>query len=78
MLGAPPFGCSERDEDRAAAGQVQAQPAVADADPVRAPRPKVPATVDGGPGFSTEAVQAPARVNVTWVTPLGEEVASTW
>jgi hypothetical protein len=29
------------------------------------------------PGFSTEAVQPPARVNVTWVTPLGEEVAST-
>jgi DNA-binding NarL/FixJ family response regulator len=30
------------------------------------------------PGFSTEAVQAPARVNVTCVTPLGEGVASTW
>ena len=29
------------------------------------------------PGFSTEAVQPPARVNVTCVTPLGEEVAST-
>ena len=29
------------------------------------------------PGFSTEAVQPPVRVNVTWVTPLGEEVAST-
>jgi hypothetical protein len=29
------------------------------------------------PGFSTEAVQEPARVNVTCVTPLGEEVAST-
>ena len=29
------------------------------------------------PRFSTEAVQAPARVNVTCVTPLGEEVAST-
>jgi hypothetical protein len=29
------------------------------------------------PGFSVEAVQAPARVNVTCVTPLGEEVAST-
>jgi hypothetical protein len=28
------------------------------------------------PGFSTEAVQAPARVKVTCVTPLGEEVAS--
>ena len=28
-------------------------------------------------GFSTEAVQTPARVNVTCVTPLGEEVAST-
>ena len=27
-------------------------------------------------GFSTEAVQAPARVKVTCVTPLGEEVAS--
>jgi integrase len=30
------------------------------------------------PGFSTEAVQPAARVNVTWVTPPGEEVASTW
>jgi hypothetical protein len=30
------------------------------------------------PGLSTEAVQPPARVNVTCVTPLGEEVASTW
>jgi hypothetical protein len=30
-----------------------------------------------GPGFSVEAVQTPARVNVTCVTPLGEEVAST-
>jgi hypothetical protein len=29
------------------------------------------------PGFSAEAVQTPARVNVTCVTPLGEEVAST-
>jgi hypothetical protein len=29
-------------------------------------------------GFSTQAVQAPARVNVTCVTPLGEEVASIW
>jgi hypothetical protein len=29
------------------------------------------------PGFSTEAVHTAARVNVTWVTPLGEEVAST-
>jgi hypothetical protein len=29
-------------------------------------------------GLSTEAVQRPVRVNVTWVTPLGEEVASTW
>ena len=29
-------------------------------------------------GFSTEAVQTAARVNVTCVTPLGEEVASTW
>jgi hypothetical protein len=28
-------------------------------------------------GFSTEAVHTPARMNVTWVTPLGEEVAST-
>jgi hypothetical protein len=27
-------------------------------------------------GFSTAAVHAPARVNVTCVTPLGEEVAS--
>ena len=27
-------------------------------------------------GFSTEAVQTAARVNVTCVTPLGEEVAS--
>jgi hypothetical protein len=30
------------------------------------------------PGFSTEAVHNPPRVNVTCVTPLGEEVASTW
>jgi hypothetical protein len=29
------------------------------------------------PRFSTEAVHTPARVNVTCVTPLGEEVAST-
>ena len=29
------------------------------------------------PRFSTEADQTPARVNVTWVTPLGEDVAST-
>jgi hypothetical protein len=29
------------------------------------------------PGFSTAAVHTPARVNVTCVTPLGEEVAST-
>jgi hypothetical protein len=29
------------------------------------------------PGFLTEAVQTPARLNVTCVTPLGEEVAST-
>jgi hypothetical protein len=28
------------------------------------------------PGFATEAIQTPARVNVTCVTPLGEEVAS--
>jgi hypothetical protein len=28
------------------------------------------------PGCSAEAVQIPARVNVTCVTPLGEEVAS--
>jgi hypothetical protein len=27
--------------------------------------------------FAAEAVQAPARVNVTCVTPLGEEMAST-
>jgi hypothetical protein len=33
--------------------------------------------VAAAPGFSTEAVQTPARVNVTCVTPLGEEVAST-
>jgi hypothetical protein len=26
---------------------------------------------------ATEAVQTPARVNVTCVTPLGEEMAST-
>jgi hypothetical protein len=26
----------------------------------------------------TEAVHTPVRVNVRWVTPLGEEVASTW
>ena len=29
------------------------------------------------PGFSVEAVQTSTRVNVTCVTPLGEEVAST-
>jgi hypothetical protein len=29
-------------------------------------------------GSSTEAVQRPVWVNVTCVTPLGEEVASTW
>jgi hypothetical protein len=28
------------------------------------------------PGFSTGAVHTAVRVNVTWVTPLGEEVAS--
>jgi hypothetical protein len=28
------------------------------------------------PGFSPRAGQAPARVKVTWVTPLGEDVAS--
>ena len=33
------------------------------------PRPRL--------GFSVEAVQTPARVKVTCVTPLGEEVAST-
>jgi hypothetical protein len=31
----------------------------------------------GGDLFSAEAVQTPARVNVTCVTPLGEELAST-
>ena len=30
----------------------------------------------GCPGVSIEAVQSPARVNVTCVTPLGEETAS--
>ena len=30
------------------------------------------------PGVLDRAVQTPARVNVTCVTPLGEEVASTW
>jgi hypothetical protein len=29
------------------------------------------------PGFSTEAIHTAARVNVTCVTPLGEELAST-
>jgi hypothetical protein len=29
-------------------------------------------------GLSTEAVQRAVRVNITCVTPLGEEVASTW
>ena len=38
----------------------------------------VPLATRPRPGFSTEAVQTPVRVNVTWVTPLGEEVASTW
>lgn len=28
--------------------------------------------------ISLDAAQMPARLNVTWVTPLGEEVASTW
>jgi hypothetical protein len=28
--------------------------------------------------LSTEAVQRAVRVNITCVTPLGEEVASTW
>jgi hypothetical protein len=28
--------------------------------------------------LSTQAVQRAVRVNVTCVTPLGEEVASTW
>jgi hypothetical protein len=28
--------------------------------------------------MSTEAVQRAVRVNITCVTPLGEEVASTW
>jgi hypothetical protein len=28
-------------------------------------------------GFPTEAIYTPARVNVTCVTPLGEEVVST-
>jgi hypothetical protein len=31
-----------------------------------------------GPGIPTQAGQTLARVNVTCVTPLGEEVASTW
>jgi hypothetical protein len=35
-------------------------------------------TTSGRVSFPTGAVQPPARVNVTWVTPLGEEVASTW
>jgi hypothetical protein len=29
-------------------------------------------------GLPPGAVQPPVRANVTWVTPLGEEVASTW
>jgi integrase len=41
------------------------------------PLPTVPLATRPRPGFSTEAVQPPARVNVTCVTPLGEEVAST-
>ena len=37
--------------------------------PLRPMRPRV---------LSTEAVQRVVRVNITCVTPLGEEVASTW
>jgi hypothetical protein len=43
-------------------------------------RTRTPGLVDATcprPGFSTEAVHTPARVNVTCVTPLGDEVAST-
>ena len=29
------------------------------------------------PGIATRTVQVPVRVNVTWVTPVGEELAST-
>jgi ubiquinone/menaquinone biosynthesis C-methylase UbiE len=44
----------------------------------RDPRAAGMGPVDVGPhSRSTEAVQTPARVNVTCVTPLGEEVAST-
>jgi hypothetical protein len=38
----------------------------------------VPLAPQGPSGLSTEAVQRAVRVNVTCVTPLGEEVASTW
>jgi hypothetical protein len=31
-----------------------------------------------GPRSEASSDQTPARVNVTWVTPLGEEVDSTW
>ena len=41
-------------------------------------RTAVPLATRPRPEFSTEAVQTPARVNVTCVTPPGEEVASTW
>ena len=44
-----------------------------------------PAVAKASPRFAfavqphaTEAVQTPARVKVTCVTPLGEEVVSTW
>jgi hypothetical protein len=34
-------------------------------------------TLEEGPGCLSEAVQRSVRVNVTCVTPLGEEAAST-
>ena len=33
---------------------------------------------DDGMTISLDAAQVPVRLNVTWVTPLGEEMASTW
>jgi hypothetical protein len=43
----------------------------------RAPAVRLRFELSRTPRFSTEAVHTPARVNVTCVTLLGEEVAST-
>ena len=57
--------------------------AVTTSSPSRLPRPAAATTPSTTarplqpPGTATETVQVPARVNVTCVTPLGDEVAST-